>query len=64
LKFALADEFEDWRDGEMMLQSMLLSASQVERASARQRELELMIVKAGGICGPGTIGDAYDTSKR
>jgi hypothetical protein len=63
LKFALADEFEDWRDGEMLLQSMLLDASQVDRASARQRALELMIVKAGGICGPGTIGDAYNITK-
>jgi hypothetical protein len=63
LKFALADEFEDWRDGEMLLQSMLLDASQVDRASARQRTLELMIVKAGGICGPGTIGDAYNITK-
>ncbi len=63
LKFALGDEFEDWRDGEMLLQSMLLDASQVDRASARQRTLELMIVKAGGICGPGTIGDAYNITK-
>jgi hypothetical protein len=62
LKFALADEFEDWRDGEMLIQSMVLDASQVERASARQRELELLIVHAGGICGPGTIGDAYNTN--
>jgi hypothetical protein len=63
LKFALADEFDDWRDGEMLLQSMLFDSSQVDRASARQRTLEQMIVKAGGICGPGTIGDAYDLTK-
>jgi hypothetical protein len=60
LKFALADEFEDWRDGEMLIQSMLLNAEDVARAGARQVLLESMLVKAGGICGPGTIGDAYN----
>ena len=60
LKFALADEFDDWRDGEMLIQSMLLDAADVARASARQTELESLIVAAGGICGPGSIGDAYD----
>lgn len=62
LKFALADEFDDWRDGEMLIQSMLLDASDVARASARQHELEMLLVEAGGICGPGTIGNAYDPS--
>jgi hypothetical protein len=60
LKFALADEFDDWRDGEMLIQSMLLEASDVARASTRQHDLELLLVEAGGICGPGTIGNAYD----
>lgn len=60
LKFAIADEFEDWRDGEMLLQSMLHTPDDVARATARQQKLEAMIVKAGGICGPGTIGDPYD----
>jgi hypothetical protein len=60
LRFALDDEFEDWRDGEMLIQSMLLTAADVDRAASRQRDLETMLVVAGGICGPGTIGDAYD----
>ena len=64
LKMALADEFEDWRDGEMLLQSMLLTAEDVDRAMARQARLEKLIVAAGGICGPGSIGDAYDLSIR
>ena len=62
LRLALQDEFEDWRDGEMLIQSMLLEQSDVERASAHQAKLEALITKAGGICGPGTIGDAYDVS--
>lgn len=64
LKMALDDEFEDWRDGEMILQSMLLTPADVGRATARQQRLETMIVAAGGICGPGTIGDAYDLNPR
>ena len=60
LRFALNDEFEDWRDGEMMLQSLLLSEADVQRAAAHQAALETLIVAAGGIAGPGSIGDAYD----
>ena len=36
LKFALQDEFEDWRDGEMMLQSLIDTPEKVERATRRQ----------------------------
>lgn len=64
LKMALADEFEDWRDGEMLLQTLLLNSEDVARAAARQVTLESMIVAAGGICGAGTIGDPYDLSRK
>src|SRR6476619_7619206 len=57
LKFALADEFEDWRDGEMLLQSLIDSDEEVDRATAHQTRLESLMVKAGGIAGPGSIGD-------
>jgi len=40
LKFALQDEIEDWRDGEMLLQSLIDTPEKVERASRRQLELE------------------------
>ena len=33
LKFALQDEFEDWRDGEMLLQSLIDTPEKVERAA-------------------------------
>ena len=56
LKFILQDEFEDWREGEMLLQSLITSAEEVERATNRQRQLEDLIVAAGGITGPGSIG--------
>lgn len=58
LKHALADEFEDWREGEMLIQSLCDSDEKVERAAARQRELELLVARSGGISGPGSIGDA------
>jgi hypothetical protein len=56
LKFALADEFEDWRDGEMLIQSLLDTPEEVDRAAAHQRRLEKIMVEAGGITGPGSIG--------
>ena len=40
LKFILQDEFEDWRDGEMLLQSLIETPEKVERAARRQQELE------------------------
>jgi hypothetical protein len=59
LKFALADEFEDWRDGEMMLQSLIDTEEEVLRAAAHQGRVEALVVKAGGIAGPLTLGSSY-----
>ena len=56
LKFALADEFEDWRDGEMILQSLIETPEEVDRAAAHQAKLEKIMLEAGGIAGPGSIG--------
>jgi len=58
--FILQDDFDDWRDGEMMLQSMITTPEEVDRAAARQAELEKLMVAAGGVTGPGSIGDPYD----
>ena len=59
------DEFEDWRDGEMMLQSLIetdaeLRASHRPPGQARRR----LLLAAGGITGPGTIGDSYSRRTR
>ena len=59
LKLCLQDEYDDWRDGEMLLQSMIGNPDEVARAGAHQARLEALMVSAGGIAGPGTIGDAY-----
>jgi hypothetical protein len=56
LKFMLHDEFEDWRDGEMLIQSLIETEDEVQRAAAHQARLESMLVKAGGIAGAGSIG--------
>ena len=58
LKFALQDEFEDWRDGEMLIQSLIASPEEVRRAADHQARLEQLMVVAGGIVGPGSIGDS------
>src|SRR6266513_1444907 len=63
LKFALQDEFEDWRDGEMLIQSLIDSDEEVDRAASHQARLEKLMLAAGGIAGPGTIGSAYDTKE-
>jgi len=56
LTFALQDEFEDWRDGEMLIQSLIDTPAEVDRAAAHQATLEKLMVAAGGITGPGSIG--------
>jgi len=56
LTFILQDEFDDWRDGEMLLQSLIDTPAEVERAAAHQAKLEKLMVAAGGITGPGSIG--------
>ena len=56
LKFALQDEYDDWRDGEMMLQSLINTPEEVRRAADHQAALEAIMVEAGGITGPGSIG--------
>jgi len=59
LKFAIQDEIDDWRDGEMLLQSLIETPEEVERATVHQAKLQRLLLAAGGIAGPGTIGDPY-----
>jgi hypothetical protein len=57
LKFALQDEFEDWRDGEMLLQSLIDTPEKAERAAHRAQQLEELYIASGGIAGPGSLGE-------
>ena len=61
LTFILQDEFEDWREGEMLIQSLIETPEELERATRRQQELEALILRAGGIAGPGTLGAISET---
>ena len=63
LKFILQDEFEDWRDGEMILQSLIETPEEVDRALAHQGKLTKLMLAASGIAGPGSIGTAPVTSE-
>jgi hypothetical protein len=56
LNFVLQDEMTDWREGEMMIQSLIDSPADAERAAVHQQRLETLMVAAGGITGPGSIG--------
>ena len=47
LQFILQDEFDDWRDGEMLIQSLIDTPEEVERAARRQVELEKLVLRAG-----------------
>ena len=59
LDFILQDELNDWLEGEMLIQSMIETEAEVERAMIHQLKLEKLMLAAGGIAGPGSIGDPY-----
>jgi hypothetical protein len=63
LKFALQDDFEDWRDGEMLLQSLIDTPEKVTRASRRQEELETRYLRSGGVAGPGSLGESGESAE-
>src|ERR1700716_517678 len=44
LKLVLNDEFEDWRDGEMLLQSLIETDDEVDRAASHQAHLEKLML--------------------
>src|SRR3984893_17778103 len=56
LKLILADEMEDWRDGEMTMHRLLEPEEDVRRAADHQAKLETLVLAAGGIARPGSIG--------
>jgi hypothetical protein len=60
----LDDETTDWREGEMTLQSLIQTDDEVARAARRQAELETLINRAGGIAGPGTLGQPSPQGSR
>ena len=55
LNFILQDEVEDWRNGEMIIETLLDDEEKLERAHKRQLELEKLLLKSGGMAGPGSL---------
>jgi hypothetical protein len=62
LRLVLNDELEDWRDGEMLLQSLIETDEEIDRATSHQACLERIMLRAGGIAGPGSIGGPLERS--
>ena len=56
IDFCLQDDMEEWREGEMILQSLIETPEEVQRAAKHQAELTTLMVAAGGVVGPGSIG--------
>ena len=54
----LKDLHDSIRDGELLLQNLLLEGGEdaVKRAADRRAQLEALILKAGGIVGPDSLG--------
>jgi hypothetical protein len=59
LDFVLQDEINDWREGEMLLKSIIETDEEIERATTHQDRLEKLMLASGGIAGRGSIGNAY-----
>lgn len=57
-EFVFKDEFDSIRDGEMVLQALLVGDDEVQRSAARRAELEKYLVHTGGLAGPDTLGGA------
>jgi hypothetical protein len=49
LRFVLADDLDEWRDGEALLQSLVAGPDDVDRVSAHAAHLEKLLVAAGGL---------------
>jgi hypothetical protein len=60
LNFCLQDDMEEWREGEMIIQSLLDTPDEIDRAANHQAALTKLMVAAGGITGPGSVG-SFDT---
>jgi hypothetical protein len=63
LGFCLQDDVDEWREGEMLVQSLLDTPAEIERASSHQARLEGLLVAAGGVAGPGSVG-SFDPAEQ
>jgi hypothetical protein len=56
LEFCLDDDMEEWREGEMILQSLIRTPDEVARAARHQMMLANLMLEAGGVTGAGSVG--------
>ena len=56
LELCLRDDLQEWRDGEIMIQTLVTTPEAAERAAARHRDLTVAMLAAGGVAGPGSVG--------
>lgn len=56
IDFCLQDDMEEWREGEMITQSLILDAADARRAADHQAKLTALMIAAGGVTGPGSVG--------
>lgn len=54
--FCLQDDMEEWREGEMILQSLITTPEQADRAATHHAALTKLMIAAGGVTGPGSVG--------
>ena len=55
INFCLMDDMDEWREGEMILQSLIETPEEVDRAASHQADLTKLMLAAGGVVGPGSI---------
>ena len=60
LRFVLQDEMDDWREGEMLLQSLIDTPEAVDRAARRHAALEALMLRSGGGAGPESLGSRLE----
>ena len=60
LDFCLADDMEEWREGEMIIQSLIETADDARRAADHHAKLTTLMIAAGGVAGPQSVG-SFDT---
>ncbi len=56
INFCLQDDMEELIEGEMIIQSLIETDEEAERAASHQANLEKLMIAAGGVVGPGSIG--------
>ncbi len=55
LGLVIVDETAAWRDGEMLVQSLIATGADARRAADHQAGLEALVAEAGGLAGAGTL---------